>query len=79
MVRDDIEALLCKPETPALHPGCYHLKGLPGTYNVGKQCIVSIEDMGDRILLVLHQGNLRCHPDESDMGAVILPGAVAVE
>ena len=79
VVGDHIEALLGKPETSALHAGGDHLEGLARTDAMGQERVVAIKDMGDSVLLVIHQGDLRCHPDEADVGAVILPGTDAVE
>ena len=78
VVGHDIEAFLGQTKPLGLHTGGDHLVGLAGTDTVGQKGIVPVEDMGDRVFLVLHEGDLRRHAHEPDMAAIILPGAHAV-
>ena len=79
VVGDDIQALLGQSQAPAFHARGDHLEGLPGADAVCQERIAAIEDMSYSVFLVLHEGDLRRHPDKAYVGAVILPGAGAVE
>ena len=46
---------------------------------MGQQGIPAIQDMGHCIFLVLHQGDLRRHPDKTDVRTVVFTGTDAVE
>ena len=78
MVGHDVEALLGEAEPPRLHAGGDHLVGLAGAHAVGQEGVVPVEDVGDRVFLVLHEGDLRRHARKADVAAIVLPRAHAV-
>ena len=46
---------------------------------MGKQGIIPIQNMGNGIFLVGHQGNLWCHSHKLDMASIIFPWTDTVE
>ena len=79
MVGHYIQAFLRQAQTLALHAGSDHLEGLASADTMGQQGIPAIQDMGHRIFLVLHQGDLRRHTHKADVRAIIFTGADAVK
>ena len=73
------EWFLAQSKPLAFHCSCNHFKGFACTYFVGKQGVVSIEDMGNSIDLVFTELDLRVHSHKIDMTAVILSGSYGIE
>ncbi len=79
VVGDDIETLLGKAQAFRFHACGNHEECLARTYAMGEKRVVSVQDVGGCVLLVVHQGDFRRHPDKADMGAIIFSGTDAVE
>ena len=79
MVGDDKHTLLAQPQALALHGRRHHFKGLACPHFVGKQSIAAIEDVGNGVLLVFPQLDLRVHAAKDDVAAVIFPGSCGIK
>ena len=79
MVRHHNHGLAAKPQTLALHGSRYHLKGFAAAYLMRQKRIAAIQDVGNGILLMLPQRNLRTHAAEADVRTIVLPRAGGVE
>ena len=79
MVRHHNHGLTAKSQPLALHGSSYHLKGLAAANLMGQERIAAIQNVGDGILLMLPQRNLRTHAAEADMGAIVFPRSGGVE
>ena len=79
MIGHHIQILVREPQSPGFHPGRYHLKGFARAHAVCQQRVATIEDVRDGVLLVLHERDLRRHPDKADVTAVVFTRSGRVE
>ena len=79
MVGNDKHTLLTQPQALAFHGRRHHFKGFARTYLVSKQGVSSVENVGNGVLLVFPQLDLRVHAAKDDVAAVILPGTGTVK
>ena len=79
VVRHHNHGLAAKSQTLALHGSSNHLKGLAAAYLKCQKRIATIQNVGDGILLMLPQRNLRTHAAEADVRTIVLPRAGGVE
>ena len=74
VVRDNKKRLLAQAESLAFHSRCNHFKGFACTNFVCKERIAAVEDVGNRVFLMLTELDLGVHTAEYDMRAVVLSG-----
>ena len=73
------QGLLAQSQPLTLHGGGDHLEGLARTNHMSQQRVAAVEDMGNRVHLMLSQRDLRIHSGKVDMAAIIFSGAIGVE
>ena len=73
------KAFLGNAKTFALHSCGYHLISLSASHYMGKQDIVPIKLMGNRIFLVRAKLYFRIHSRKGQMAAVVFPGTDGIE
>ena len=74
VVRDNKKRLLAQAESLAFHSRRNHFKSFACTNFVCKECIAAVEDVGNRVFLMLTELDLGVHTAEYDMRAVVLSG-----
>ena len=79
MVGDGKEGLAAQAKPLALHGGGHHLKGLARAHLMGQKGVFPIENVGNRVALVLPQGDLRVHAGKYDVLPIVLAGPNGVE
>ena len=79
MVRNDKQRLLAQAESLAFHRRRYHFKSLARTNFVCKECIATVEDVCNGVLLMLTEFDFGVHTAEHDMAAVVLTGTGGIE
>ena len=79
MVGDGKEGLAAQAKPLALHGGGHHLKGLARAHLMGQKGVLSVENVGNRVALVLPQGDFRVHAGKYDVLPIVLTGPNGVE